>query len=798
MANRIRKLILGLLCLLLFYLGPSSSQSQVPTTLVQGQELVFLTELYSASGKFKIGFIDLTGGPGYIGIWYNDNRFRENNTLWVANRDNPVQNARSLTIDDNGDLKITYNGDRSFVLYSGHEASNVSAVLLNTGNFVLSEISSGRQLWQSFDYPSHVLLPGMKLGVNRKTGQRWFLTSWRSQEVTASGNFTFGLHPNRTDQLVILLHGDIYWTSGYVNVNSSSFRLTNSNYSFDYTSNENETYFSYSAAADIYSPQLSINYLGVLSDDKGAIVNCTSDSSYLNEGCVAKVNLQCRSLNETFSRLFGSWHDDGFKFNEGDNLTLMDCKTKCLNNCSCVAYASTNEENQTGCEIWSTGPGIASTDASKRRTIYFLAKNVANGYQKKKNIANRRLNRWWIWLIMAVGAIIFSLLCLLGNAKWKKCRVEGERKKKQKLLIQEIGGNAIPSTVHDKVKKQNKDGQASHELQIFSFESISEATNNFSTENKLGEGGFGPVYKGKLFDGPEIAIKRLSRSSGQGLVEFKNEVILIAKLQHTNLVRLLGFCIQEEEKLLIYEYMPNKSLDFFLFDSTKKYLLSWRTRFNIIEGIAQGLVYLHKYSRLRVIHRDLKASNILLDEEMNPKISDFGIAKIFGLKGLEENTNRVVGTYGYMSPEYAMNGVVSIKIDVFSFGVLLLEIMSGKKNNSRYHFEYPLNLIEYAWQLWNKGKSLELIDPAILEESHPPFEALRCIHIGLLCVQDQAKDRPTMPDVVSMLSNETLKLSSPKQPAFFTNTIAEDLGVSEIKPENSSGNSVTISVMEAR
>ncbi|XP_065628490.1 G-type lectin S-receptor-like serine/threonine-protein kinase CES101 [Quercus suber] len=738
MANKIRKLILGLLSLL-FYLGPSSSLQH--DTLVQGQELEFLAELYSASGKFKIGFFDLTSGPCYIGIWYNDNRFRENNTVWVANRDNPVTPG-SLTIDDNRNLKITYNGGLSIVLYSGHEASNVSAVILDTGNFVLSEISSGRQLWQSFDYPSHVLLPGIKLGVNRKTGQRWFLTSWRSPEVPDSGNFTFGLHPNRTDQLVIMLHGEIYWTSGYVN--SSSFRLTNSNYSFDYTSNENETYFSYSAA-DIYSPQLSINYLGVLSDDKGVIVDCTSASSYLNEGCVAKE--KCGSLNETFSRVFGSWHDiDGFKFNEGDNLTLMDCKAKCLNNCSCVAYASTNEENQTGCEIWSTGPGIASTDASMRRTIYIL----------------------------------------------------GERKKKQKLLIQEIGGNAIPSTVNDKVKKQNKDGQASHELQIFSFESISVATNNFSTESKIGEGGFGPVYKGKLSDGPEIAIKRLSRSSGQGLVEFKNEVILIAKLQHTNLVRLLGFCIQEEEKLLIYEYMPNKSLDFFLFDSTKKYLLSWRTRFNIIEGIAQGLVYLHKYSRLRVIHRDLKASNILLDEEMNPKISDFGMAKIFGLKGLEENTNRVVGTYGYMSPEYAMNGVVSIKIDVFSFGVLLLEIMSGKKNNSRDHFEYPLNLIGYAWQLWNEGKSLELIDPTILKESCLPFEALRCIHIGLLCVQDQAKDRPTMPDVVSMLSNETLKLSSPKQPAFFTNTIVEDLGVSEIKPKNCSRNSVTISVMEAR
>ncbi|XP_050106256.1 G-type lectin S-receptor-like serine/threonine-protein kinase At1g67520 [Malus sylvestris] len=170
------------------------------------------------------------------------------------------------------------------------------------------------------------------------------------------------------------------------------------------------------------------------------------------------------------------------------------------------------------------------------------------------------------------------------------------------------------------------------------------ATCNFSEENKLGQGGYGPVYKGKLVTGQEIAALRLSKCSGQGTSEFKNELILIYELQHTNLVRLFGFCIHEEERMLIYEYMPNKSLDYFLFDSTRGLLLDWKNRYGIIEGITQGLLYLHKYSRTKVIHRDLKASNILLDENMNPKISDFGMARIFTENELEGNTSRVVGT----------------------------------------------------------------------------------------------------------------------------------------------------------
>ncbi|KAF9588268.1 hypothetical protein IFM89_008685 [Coptis chinensis] len=257
---------------------------------------------------------------------------------------------------------------------------------------------------------------------------------------------------------------------------------------------------------------------------------------------------------------------------------------------------------------------------------------------------------------------------------------------------------------------KNVDEISSVESLQFNCDTVRAATEDFCDSNKLGEGGFGLVYKGKLSNGKDIAVKRLSRNA----------------------------------------------------DPVKRSYLDWERRYKIIGGIARGLLYLHEDSHDRIIHRDLKASNILLDAQMNPKISDFGVARLFVVDQTQGNTSRVVGTYGYMSPEYAMHGQYSVKSDVFSFGVLVLEIISGQKNNS----EHVEDLLSYAWRQWEEGIALELIEPT-LRECYSRKEVMRCIHIGLLCAQEDVVRRPTMASVVLMLNSYSVTLPLPTAPPLF-------------------------------
>ncbi|RDX64120.1 putative LRR receptor-like serine/threonine-protein kinase, partial [Mucuna pruriens] len=288
----------------------------------------------------------------------------------------------------------------------------------------------------------------------------------------------------------------------------------------------------------------------------------------------------------------------------------------------------------------------------------------------------------------------------------------------------------------------------------FSLRQIKAATNNFDPANKIGEGGFGPVYKGVLSDGDVIAVKQLSSKSKQGNREFVNEIGMISALQHPNLVKLYGCCIEGNQLLLIYEYMENNSLARALFgEEEQKLHLEWPTRMKICMGIARGLAYLHEESRLKIVHRDIKATNVLLDKDLNAKISDFGLAKL----DEEENTHistRIAGTIGYMAPEYAMRGYLTDKADVYSFGIVALEIVSGKSNTKYRPKEEFVYLLDWAYVLQEQGNLLELMDTS-LGSKYSHEEAMRVLSLALLCTNPSPTLRPSMSSVVSMLEGKS-------------------------------------------
>ncbi|KAG6685399.1 hypothetical protein I3842_12G110100 [Carya illinoinensis] len=289
----------------------------------------------------------------------------------------------------------------------------------------------------------------------------------------------------------------------------------------------------------------------------------------------------------------------------------------------------------------------------------------------------------------------------------------------------------------------------------FTLRQIKTATNNFDAVNKIGEGGFGSVYKGLLSDGTMMAIKQLSSKSRQGNREFLNEIGMISTLQHPHLVKLYGCCVEGNQLLVVYEYMENNSLARALFGAEEYQLqLDWPTRHKICVGIARGLAFLHEESRMKIVHRDIKATNVLLDKNLNPKISDFGLAKLDD----EDNTHistRIAGTYGYMAPEYAMRGYLTDKADVYSFGIVVLEIVSGKSNTSHRPMVESLHLLDWALVLKEKGNLLDLVDPR-LGSNYRKEEVMRVINVALLCANVSATVRPTMSSVVSMLEGNAV------------------------------------------
>lgn len=787
--------------------------------------------IVSENETFEMGFFSPGSSKNrYLGIWFKDTS--PPTVSWVANRETPLINTSGMVkLDSRGILSLV-NGGGTVIWSSNSSASATNIVnpvtqLLDTGNLVIKDqnhLSNENFIWQSFDYPGDTFISGMKLGKNLITGRDIQLTSWKSADDPSPGEYTVwflivkGKYPQQYIRKNSIIEARVGPYNGIAFAGQPGSDIA-------MVSNSREMYFVYTfnstgfllrliatPGGKIETWQLNLRTrewmqvhftLPLDSCDKyglcGPYGSCSTETSP-NCGCLKGFELtnpeesshenwtsgcrRSRALDcgpgEGFLKLSSMKLPDTQNAVFDGNMSLQACEVACKDNCLCTAYANPNiTSSGVGCLLWFGDLIDVRVYTLNGQDLYVRLAASELLYLRSSSHRKKRATIKVILPITA-GVVVLGILILALYIRSKKRRSDVEREVRAgKVLIKDHQSN-------------NKDG--SIEVPLFSLSTISKATNNFSFDNMLGEGGFGPVYKGVLEEGQEIAVKRLSKSSSQGLDEFKNEIICIAKLQHRNLVKLLGYCIQGDETMLIYEYMPNKSLDLFIFDDKRKSLLDWPQRFHIIQGIARGLLYLHQDSRLRIVHRDLKAGNILLDNDMNPKISDFGLARMFKEHESEANTKRVVGTLGYISPEYAVKGFFSVKSDIFSFGVLVLEILSGKNNRGFIHEDHHDNLLGHAWILYKEGKSLDLID-ASLSKSWSVTEVLRLIHVALLCVQQRAEDRPNTPAVVAMLVGEG-SLPSPKQPGFF---IQENDGDSTTNiPSSSSGAGVTISEIYGR
>ncbi|XP_020091493.1 receptor-like serine/threonine-protein kinase SD1-8 isoform X2 [Ananas comosus] len=683
-----------LLPLLIFFISPSiAADSLTPATSIAANQT-----LVSAGGAYKLGFFTPPGSSNtFLGMWYNN--IPVQTVVWVANRANPIVNSTGvLTLDPTG---VLFLADRlgNVVWNSSSGSSNITnptAQLLDSGNLVLRGESSSNAteeiVWQSFDHPTDTLFAGMKLGYKFKTGLNRYINSWLNTNDPSPGEYSFKMDPRGVPEFYLYQWSTRIYASGPWN--GEEFTgvpdlKSNDMLKFLFVSNPDEAYYTYEIENSSIISRFVMNSSGLLqryvwinstqswsvfwSDPKddcddyracGPYGVCNVDDSPIcnclpgfeprfpqewnlrdgSGGCVRKTQLSCAG--------------DGFlpyqnvKLPESTNatvnmsLSLEECKQSCLQNCSCKAYATANVSGGgSGCIIWTDDLfDMRQFDQFGQNLYVRLAAADIPNLNATSSGGDSNNNKLAIILPTISGVL---LLGACGFFIWKK-----KKAKNQSEIVSfppNVGNRPISVRVKNQVGKDStqdhslEDETSTHEdldLPTFDLGVILDATDSFALANKIGEGGFGPVYMGKLEDGQDIAVKRLSRRSSQGIDEFKNEVKLIAKLQHRNLVRLLGCCIHGEERMLIYEFMHNRSLNTFIFDEEKRAQLSWEKRFEIILGIARGLLYLHQDSRFRIIHRDLKASNILLDREMTPKISDFGIARIFGADQTDAYTRK--------------------------------------------------------------------------------------------------------------------------------------------------------------
>ncbi|CAI0431244.1 unnamed protein product [Linum tenue] len=739
--------LLPLIIFLPFCCSSSTDTIRFNESLADGQVLI------SSGKKYTLGFFS----PGkstnrYVGIWFTKLPTQE--VVWVANRDDPINDtSSSLSIDPRGGglvLNQRINGTAA-TLWSINVSTGenpVVARLLDEGNFVLLRQDGDREtvvLWQSFAHPTDTYLPY----TPRKTGPDYAIRSWKSPDDPATGDWSYVLEPNGVPQLILYEGRTKRWRSGPWNGFAWSGVPDIARVSFFNSSvviDKNDVTFTCGLRDPAVVARVHLHPSGTLSRDLwqdkegrwdevyryptetcdvygkcGPNGNCDPFKVVGDFPCICLPGFEPRSSSDWFlrdalggcvrkraTRNLGCGGGDGFVKLENAkvpdtrtatadaDMNLSRCEQECLRNCSCTAYASSNLTSGIGC-MRLYGDLVDTRVLIGFGQDLYVRVDAIELAEYRKQLKGQKENMKVLAIVLAsvggTGIILGASTMFYCLLKWKRKGSSGDT-------------NHMISRIKSESQKENLYEDKDSVVPTFDVLDIFAATENFSAANKLGQGGFGSVHKGTLSNGQEIAVKRLSQTSRQGIGEFKNEVRLVSKLQHKNLARIFGCCIHGEDKMLVYEYLPNRSLDFFI---------------------------------------------------------------------------------GYMSPEYAMEGLYSTKSDIFSFGVLTLEIVSSTRSNQCYQARPSSSLIGYVWDLWSEGRSLDMVDSSTMGESFSTDQVMRCVQIGLLCVQESPIDRPIMLDVVFMLGNANT-LPSPKKPAFIgTLSSGQEIAVKRLSQTSRQG-----------
>ncbi|VAH14353.1 unnamed protein product [Triticum turgidum subsp. durum] len=637
--------------------------------------VVRVTEDCVPGQQVHLGLLLSTTFRYYIAIWYSTVPLVT--TVWTATTDVVVSDptTASLEIAGDGNLVLRHIAtNRQLWSTNLSIASNSTmAIIRDSGSLELTDASNSSMVyWQSIDHPTNTFLPGSKLGLNKTTGLSQKLVPWKNNVDPSPGLFSLELDPNGSMQYFIRWNESVnYWTSGLWDGNRFSHMpemTADYVYDFQFVNNAKESYFYYSMKNDLVVSRFIIDVTGQIKqlswlDSRqqwvlfwaqprtqcevyalcGAYGCCSLDAlPYCNcvkgfslkvqsdwdlqdysGGCKRNTPLQCQTNStsaQTPSDKFHLMEDVRLPDNAQSAVSTssQECEVVCLNSCSCTAYTY----NYTGCFVWH-GDLINLQEQYRGiggGTLLRLAASELPDQQRNKTMVIGSI-------VGGVAAVLITLAIVLFFLS-RMCR----RDRTFRISKTDFRYSDLLDDIQ------------SIDSLLLDLSTLRVATNDFGEGTMLGKGGFGMVHKGVLPDGKQIAVKRLCKSSKQGIGELKSELVLVAKLRHRNLVSLIGVCLEEQEKILVYEFMPNRSLDTILFDSEKCKDLDWGRRFKIISGVTRGLQYLHEDSQLKIVHRDLKASNILLDFDYNPKISDFGLAKIFGGDQSEDVTRRIAGT----------------------------------------------------------------------------------------------------------------------------------------------------------